>query len=263
MDILFYFATGLCAGFLAGLLGVGGGLVIVPALLFVFTTQHFPVAYALHLALGTSLASIAFTSLSSMREHHRHGAVQWPIVKTIAPGILIGTLCGALLAARIDAGWLRLFFIVFLFVAATQIFFNLRPAGARALPGRFGLSLAGGIIGLVSSWVGIGGGTLTVPFLLWCSVGMRQAVGTSAAVGFPIAIAGTIGYMIGGMSQPGLPTGSLGMVYLPALLPLVLASMLLAPAGARLAHRMPVAKLKKIFALLLYFLGTRMAFGSA
>ncbi|MDO8892571.1 MAG: sulfite exporter TauE/SafE family protein [Sulfurimicrobium sp.] len=255
---LFYLLTGIVAGFLAGLLGVGGGLVIVPVLTFIFTAQHFPASHILHLALGTSLASILFTSVSSLRAHHAHGAVNWQLVRGVTPGILAGTFLGTVLAAQLSSNFLKGFFVMFVYYVATQMLLNIKPKPTRQLPGWGGLFGAGSIIGGVSSLVGIGGGTLSVPFMTWCNIKMHQAIGTSAAIGFPIALAGAAGYIVNGLGTAGLPEYSLGFVYLPALAGLVLASVLTAQLGARLAHRLPVPQLKKIFAALLYVLGTRM-----
>ena len=255
---LFYLLTGIVAGFLAGLLGVGGGLVIVPVLTFIFTAQHFPASHILHLALGTSLASILFTSVSSLRAHHAHGAVNWQLVRGVTPGILAGTFLGTVLAAQLSSNFLKGFFVMFVYYVATQMLLNIKPKPTRQLPGWGGLFGAGSIIGGVSSLVGIGGGTLSVPFMTWCNIKMHQAIGTSAAIGFPIALAGAAGYIVNGLGTAGLPEYHLGFVYLPALAGLVLASVLTAPLGARLAHRLPVPQLKKIFAALLYVLGTRM-----
>jgi len=260
--ILLYLAAGSVAGFLAGLLGVGGGVVIVPILLFIFTAQHFPPDHMIHLAIGTSLASIMFTSVSSLRAHHTHGAVNWRIVKHITPGILLGTLAGTFLVAKLPAGLLKGFFIVFLFYVATQLLLNLKPKPTRQLPGTGGMVVAGGIIGLVSSFVGIGGGALSVPFMTWSNVKMHNAIGTSAAIGFPIAVAGTIGYVFNGWSIQHLPHWSLGFVHLPSLAGLVVASMLVAPFGARAAHKLPVATLKKTFAVFLYIIGTKLLINS-
>ena len=255
---LLYLATGLFAGFLAGLLGVGGGLVIVPMLAFIFAAEQFPAAHIMHLALGTSLASIMFTSISSLRAHHAHGAVNWSVVRGISPGIVFGTLAGSLVAAQLSTFFLKVFFIVFIYYVAVQMLLNITPKPARQLPGMVGLFAAGGVIGGVSSLVGIGGGTLSVPFMTWCNLKMHQAIGTSAAIGFPIAAAGAVGFLFNGLMAQGLPQYSWGYLYLPALAGLVLASVLTAPFVARLAHRLPVAKLKKIFAALLLVLGTRM-----
>lgn len=257
---LLYLATGVFAGFLAGLLGVGGGLVIVPVLVFIFTAQHFPAGQVMHLALGTSLASIMFTSISSLRAHHAHAAVNWSVVRGITPGIVAGTLAGTVLAAHLSTFFLKVFFVVFLYYVAVQMVLNIKPKPSRELPGAVGMFGAGSMIGGVSSLVGIGGGTLSVPFMTWCNVKLHQAIGTSAAIGFPIAAAGTVGYIANGWGLEALPAYSLGFVYLPALAGLVVASVLTAPFGARLAHRLPVDKLKKFFALLLFVLGTRMLF---
>lgn len=254
-----YVGLGLVVGFVAGLLGVGGGLIIVPVLIMLLHANGLAAGMEPQLALGTSLASILFTSLSSVRAHHRHGAVVWPLVRRIAPGIVLGTLVGALLAAQMSAQVLKAFFVAFLFYAAFQMWLDFKPAPHRGLPGRGGTTLAGGVIGAVSSWVGIGGGTLSVPFMLWHNVTLHRAIATSAAIGFPIAIAGAAGYVLGGWRVQGLPAGSLGFVYLPALAGIVVGSVLTAPLGARTAHRLPVRPLKRIFALLLVTLALRMA----
>lgn len=254
-----YGALGLVVGFVAGLLGVGGGLLIVPILILLLQAQGLGAGIEPQLALGTSLASILFTSLSSVRAHHRHGAVEWPLVQRIAPGIIAGALVGALLAALVSAWVLKLFFVAFLFYAATQMWLDFKPAPHRALPGRAGTTAAGGVIGAVSSWVGIGGGTLSVPFMLWHNVSLHRAIATSAAIGFPIAVAGAAGYVAGGWRASDVPAGSLGFVYLPALAGIAVGSVLTAPLGARTAHRLPVRPLKKGFALLLFGLALRMA----
>jgi uncharacterized membrane protein YfcA len=253
-----YGGLGLVVGFVAGLLGVGGGLIIVPVLIFMLHDQGLAIGLEPQLALGTSLASILFTSLSSVRAHHRHGAVEWPLVRRIAPGIVVGTLVGAVLAAQVSAFALKLFFVAFLFYAAVQMWLDFKPAPHRELPGRSGTLLAGGVIGAVSSWVGIGGGTLSVPFMLWHNITLHRAIATSSAIGFPIAVAGAVGYVLGGWQVGGLPAGSLGFVYLPALSGIVLGSVLTAPLGARTAHRLPIRPLKRIFALLLLVLALRM-----
>jgi uncharacterized membrane protein YfcA len=255
---LLYLGTGAFAGVLAGLLGVGGGLIIVPLLTFVFTAQHLPDTCILHLALGTSLASIIFTSVSSFRAHHARGAVNWQVVRTISVGILTGTLLGSWVAAQLTTNFLKGFFIVFLYYVALQMLLNIRPKPSRTLPGSGGMFGVGNVIGGVSSLVGIGGGSLSVPFLTWCNLPMHNAVGTSAAIGFPIAVAGAAGYVLNGLTAPSLPDWSLGFVYLPALAGVSLASIFTAPIGARLAHSLPVSRLKKIFALLLIAMGTKM-----
>ncbi len=257
---LLYIATGAFAGVLAGLLGVGGGLVIVPMLNFVFHVIGLPGDYIQHLALGTSLASIMFTSVSSLRAHHQHGAVVWPIVKAITPGILLGTFLGSKVAAHLSTQFLSAFFVVFLFYVAAQMLLNIKPKPHRELPGPVGMTGAGLTIGAISALVAIGGGSLTVPFMNWCNVPLHTCIGTSAAIGFPIAIAGTAGYIVNGFSAPlpGWDAGYLGFIYLPALVGVAATSILTAPLGAKLAHSLPVGKLKKIFAVLLLAMGTKM-----
>ena len=247
MKWIAYLALGLVAGFVAGLLGVGGGLIIVPVLVIIFAMQHFPEQYAMHLALGTALASIIFTSISSFRAHHAHAAVNWRIWYDIGPGIIIGTLLGTVLAAYLSTSFLKVFFVGFVFYAGTQMLLDIKPKASRELPGAFGMYFVGNIIGAVSSLVGIGGGTLSVPFMTWCNVKLHQAIGTSAAIGLPIAMAGALGYIANGWAlRADLPAHSFGFVYLPALVAIAATSMLTAPLGARLAHRLQVKKLKRI-----------------
>nr|WP_321468032.1 sulfite exporter TauE/SafE family protein [uncultured Desulfobulbus sp.] len=253
-----YLAVGLIAGVLAGLLGVGGGVVIVPMLVFCFTKQDIAPEQMMHLALGTSLASIIFTSISSFMSHHRRGAVEWSIVRGIVPGILVGTFGGTFIASRLSTGFLKGFFCVFLYTVATQMLMNKKPKAARNLPASPGMFGVGSVIGVVSALVGIGGGSLSVPFMLWCNVSAHRAIGTSAAIGFPIAVAGAVGYIVNNFHGTGLPPYSLGFVYLPALAGIVLASVFTAPLGAKLAHALPVDKLKRIFALFLYLVATKM-----
>jgi uncharacterized membrane protein YfcA len=212
----------------------------------------------MHIALGTAMATIMFTSISSMRAHHAHGAVDWSIARAIAPGILVGSFCAALLAGLISKRPLAIMFTALVFYAASQILFDLRPKDARELPGRGGMFAAGAGIGAVSSLLAAGGAFLCVPFLAWCSVPLRRAIGTAAAVGLPIAIAGSLGFVIQGLRVDGLPSPSLGYVYLPALVLVAATSMLAAPFGARVAHRVPVKRLRMVFALVLYALAVRM-----
>ncbi len=255
-----YLALGLVAGVIAGLLGVGGGLVMVPFLTWAFLEQGFPAAYNIHMALGTSLAIIVLTSMSSVRAHHMHDAVRWEAVRRIAPGIVLGTMVGAFAAAHLPDRGLKWFFTFFMVYAATQMLFGFKPAAHRELPGWAGMTAAGGVIGLVSSWVGIGGGTLSVPFLSWCNVRFQEAIGTSAAIGFPIAVSGAVGFALSGQHATGLPEYSAGFVYLPAMAAVAAGSVVSAPWGASLTHRLPVARLKRIFAGLLYLLALRMAY---
>lgn len=256
-----YLAIGAAVGFLAGLLGIGGGAVMVPLLVFVFTAQGLPGEQILHIALGTAMATIMFTSIASMRAHHAHGAVDWKIARALAPGILAGSFSAALLAGFIPTRPLALIFTLLVFYAATQILFDLRPKSTRDLPGAAGLFGAGAVIGAVSSLMAAGGAFLCIPFLAWCSVPLRRAIGTSTAVGLPIAVAGAAGYILQGLFAEGLPQWTLGYVYLPALVLVAAASMLAAPWGARVAHRLPVKRLRVAVALLLYAVALRLLAG--
>lgn len=259
--IIGYLALGAVAGFFAGLLGVGGGAIMVPVLALMFAAQGFPEAHLMHLALGTSMAAIVFTSISSLRAHHGHGAVRWPIVKIIAPGILVGTFLGAQLASLIPTRPLAIFFTLFMSYVAFQMLANIKPKPSRQLPGPAGMFVVGSGIGAISALVAIGGGSLSVPFMSWCNVKMHDAIGTSAAIGFPIAVAGTLGYLVGGWNAGDLPAWSFGYIYLPALVACVVVSMLTAPLGARAAHSLPVATLKKIFAGVILLLLAKMVHG--
>lgn len=256
--LLTYSAVGAVAGVLAGLLGIGGGLVIVPMLVFCFTRQGIPDELMMHMALGTSMASIIFTAVSSFWAHHKRGAVHWVVVRRIVLGIFVGTFLGSCFAARLSTNILKGFFVIFLYYVASQMLMNRKPKPSRQLPGNLGMFGVGNVIGAVSSLVGIGGGTLSVPFMIWSNMSVHHAIGTSAAIGFPIAIAGTLGYIYNGLNTSNLPDFSVGYVYLPALAGIICASVLTAPIGVRLAHSLPVQKLKRVFAVLLIFVATRM-----
>lgn len=252
--ILILLLMGTGGGFAAGLLGVGGGMVLVPFVTMIFTAKHFPPHVVVHMAIATSLATILFTSLSSVRAHHLHGAVRWPVVRLLAPGILVGSWTGPWFAKQLDTSVLALVFGVFVACSATQMILNRKPAATRELPDASGMFAVGTGIGIVSGLVGAGGGFLSVPFMSWCNVKMHNAVATSAALGFPIALSGTLSNIYFGWNETGLPPYSLGYIYVPALAVIALASVAMAPVGARAAHRMPVARLKRIFAMVLYCL---------
>jgi uncharacterized membrane protein YfcA len=249
---------GVGGGFAAGLLGVGGGMVLVPFVTMMFAAQGFPPDKVVHMAIATSLGTILFTSLSSVRAHHLHGAVRWPVVVAIAPGIVLGSWIGPWIGQQLDTGLLALVFSLFVAFSATQMILNKKPSPARELPKAPGMLAAGTVIGTVAGLVGAGGGFLSVPFMSWCNVKMHNAVATSAAIGFPIALSGTLSNIYLGWHAPDLPPYSLGFIYVPALLVIAVASVLMAPVGARAAHRMPVLKLKRIFAMVLYCLAAYM-----
>lgn len=259
LSLCIFVACGAVAGILAGLLGVGGGIVLVPMMVAVFPSVGVPAQYVQQMALATSLASIMITSVSSARAHNARGAVHWNIFKAITPGIVLGTFFGGLVATHMPTLFLKVFFICFILCVAAQMLSNYRPPASRELPGRAGTAAVGGVIGLISSFVGIGGGTLSVPFMTFCNVELHHAVGTSAAIGFPIAVAGTLGYIIGGWGRPDLPSLSLGFVNVWALVGIASASFCTAPLGVKLSHALPAAKLKKAFACFLILVAARMA----
>src|SRR5258706_10147549 len=212
-----YLAIGMAVGFLAGLLGIGGGMIMVPMLVFVFTAKGFPAEHMMHLSLATSMATIVFTSLASVRAHDRHQAVDWAVARAMAPGIVVGALAATLLAGYVPTRPLAIFFTGFMFYAGMQMFVEVKPKPSRQLPGAAGLFGVGAGIGALSSVLAAGGAFLSIPFLVRCNVSLKRAIGTAAANGFPIAVAGTIGYILNGLRTSGLPDGSLGYVYLPAL----------------------------------------------
>ncbi len=248
-------------GLMAGLLGVGGGMVLVPFLTAMLAARGVPLDVAVKMGIATGMATIVFTSISSQRAHHRRGAVRWDFVRSIAPGILIGALLASLgVFSLLKGKWLALVFGVFVAFSATQMILNRQPKASRTMPGTAGRVAAGTGIGFCSGLVGAGGGFISVPFMTWCNVPMHQAVGTSAALGLPIALFNSMGYIISGWALPARPEYSLGYIWLPALACLVSCSVLTAPVGARLAHALDVAPLKRIFALLLYGLAAYMLY---
>ena len=253
-----YLAVGAFVGFFAGLLGIGGGAAMVPVLAFVYAAKGFDATQVVHLALGTSMATILFTSVSSVRAHHSHGAVDWSIVKRMAPGIIIGTFGGALLASVLDVRLLTVVFTLLIYYISIQMFLGKKPQSGAAPLSTAGLNLSAGLIGVISSLTATGGAALVVAYLVKRGIVIHRAIGSAAAIGWPLAAAGSAGFLITGFGQPGLPQYSLGFIYLPALAGIVIASVSLAPLGARLAHRTPGALLKKIFAAVMFALATKM-----
>jgi uncharacterized membrane protein YfcA len=253
-----YLLTGLVVGFFAGMLGLGGGVVLVPLMVFLFTAQHFPEDRVLQLALGTSLTSIIFTSLSGLRAHHKHGAVRWDIVRDAAPGLVLGTLLGTLVAEKLPSRYLAIVFVLFVSYSAVQLFRDAEPKPSRTLPGRPGMWTTSGAIGLISSLAGAGGGIVTIPLMIMCNVPIRSAIGTSSALLLPIAGAGAIGYVWTGFGKDHLPPLSIGYVYLPALVGIVVGTLITVPWGAQAAHSMPVSRLRKMFAVIVVALAAKM-----
>lgn len=258
--IVAFLALGSATGFAAGLLGIGGGMLLVPFITLLLSARDFPKELIVHMAIATSLGTIMFTSISSVRAHHKRGAVSWKIVRLLAPGIVIGSWIGPWIGKQLNSSGLALFFAVFVAASATQMLIDRKPKASRDLPNGPGMLGAGGVIGVTSGLVGAGGGFISVPFMAWCNVKIHNAVATSAALGFPIALAGTLSNIYFGMEVPNLPAGSLGFIYLPALLVISVASVLTAPLGAKTAHALPVKSLKRIFAALLYILAAYMLY---
>lgn len=256
--VLACLVLGTVVGFFAGMLGIGGGALLVPILVMLFEQQHVTPDHIMHLALGTSMAAIVVSAVISLRTHHAHGAVDWAVVRTMTPGVLAGTAVGTFIARQVSTQTLSLFFAVFIGYVALNMLIGIKPKPSRQLPGPTGLVGVGGGIGLVSALVAIGGGALTVPFLTWCNRDLRHAIGTSAALGLPIALGGTAGYIINGWDIANLPPQALGYVHLPALVAIVAASLFTTPMGARAAHRLPVPILKRLFSVLLIGLAGRM-----
>ena len=252
-------ALGLGAGFLAGLLGVGGGMMMVPFVTLVLSHRGVPTEMAVKMAIATSMATIVFTSISSVRAHHKRGAVRWDLVRGLAPGIVIGgLLAGAGVFSLLRGTVLAVLFALFVFFSASQLLLDRKPKPSRQMPGTAGQMAAGGAIGFVSGLVGAGGAFMSVPFMTWCNVALPKAVATSAALGLPIALANTTGYIIAGWNLAPVMPGALGYLVLPVLAVIAMGSVSAAPLGARAAHSMDVKKLRRIFAVLLYSLGSYM-----
>ncbi|WP_423896187.1 sulfite exporter TauE/SafE family protein [Candidatus Pelagadaptatus aseana] len=255
--LLIFAVVGVVAGLIAGLFGLGGGVVIVPALIYTFAGLAFPETVATHLAVGTSLGCIVVTSLTASRTHWKKGAVDLNILGPLVPGVLVGGWCGGLLASLLAGAELQLAFAAFLvFVGFTML--KAVGDGGQRLPGIPGRVLAGTVIGSLSSLFGIGGGSLTVPFLRVCQVPMAKAVATSAALGLPIAVAGVASFIYQGWGQPDLPDGAYGYFYLPAFLGIVVFSAPASRIGARMAHNLPAEKLQKGFAVVLFLIAVEL-----
>jgi len=254
-------ALGLSTGFLAGLLGIGGGMIMVPFITIILSGRSVAPDLTVKMAIATSMATIIFTSISSVRAHHRRGAVRWDLVKGLAPGIILGGAVASMgVFALLKGSSLALVFAIFVGFSATQMFLDKKPAPTRQVPGTAGLMGAGGVIGFLSGLVGAGGGFISVPFMTWCNVTIHNAVATSAALGLPIALANVAGYVISGQGVQNLPPHSFGYIWLPALAVIATCSVLTAPLGARAAHKLPVKQLKRVFASILYVLAAYMLY---
>lgn len=257
---LLYIIVGAFAGVLAGLFGIGGGLVLVPVLIFSFIAVGISPDILTHMAVATSLASIVFTSISSVWEHHRNQAIVWRIAKSMSFGLVVGTAVGVFFISSVPGPVLQKLIGIFALLLSLKMFLGWQPPGEGKEPGALGLSVAGGIVGFGSSWFGIGGGTFTVPYLSWLRVDMRNAVATSAACGLPIALAATLSNVAAGWGHSELPQWSTGYIYWPAVLGIVIASVPCARVGAKLAHSLDTKLLKRLFAALLFIVGIRFLF---
>lgn len=253
-----YLALGAFVGFFAGLLGVGGGAAMVPVLAFIFAAKQFAPSHVVHLALGTAMATMLLTSISSVRTHQQHGAVNWRIVKSMVGGIVIGTFGGALLASVLDVRLLTISFTMLIYYLSAHMMFGRNPQPGTLPQRAAGAGIAAVGIGIISSLTATGGASLVVAYLVKRGTRIHDAIGTAAAISWPLAAAGTAGYVIAGWGKSGLPEYSVGYVYAPAFAGVVAASIVLAPLGARLAHRTPAVVLKKIFAVVLFVLATKM-----
>lgn len=254
-------ALGVGSGFLAGLLGIGGGAVMVPFITIIMSKQGLDTSMAIKAALATSMAAIVFTSTSSVWAHHKRGAVRWGLVRRLVPGIVLGSAIASMgIFNAVKGTTLALFFALFVAFSATQLFLDRKPKPSRQLPGWLGLSGAGTLIGMLSGLVAAGGAFISIPFMTWCNVPVINAVATSAALGFPIALANVAGYSAAGWSVTGLPPYSFGYIWLPALFVIVIFSVTTAPLGAAAAHQLPVRRLKRVFAMMLYMLASYMLY---
>ena len=260
LHVILELATlGICTGFLAGLLGIGGGMIMVPFLTILLSNKGVSADLAVKMAIATSMATIIFTSISSVRAHHKRGAVRWDLVKGLAPGIVLGSAIASVgVFAMLKGASLAIFFGLFVGFSATQMFLDKKPAPSRQMPGFGGQLAAGGVIGFLSGLVGAGGGFISVPFMAWCNIAIHNAVATSAALGFPIAVANVAGYVLSGLKVENLPSGAFGYIWVPALVVIAVCSVFTAPLGAKAAHNLPVKKLKRIFASILYLLAAYM-----
>ncbi len=259
LTTLLFAAIGVLSGLSAGLLGVGGGAIQMPLSVMVFRELGLPYAHIAHIALGTAVASIVFSSLASARAHHRHAALDWALLRGLAPGLVVGGFTGGWLAQWLPTAWLAVLVAVFMGYSSIALVVDMRPAPQRTLPGRTGQALLGAVVGLVATMVGGGGGVLLMPALAYFNVPFHRTIGIGSAIGVPVALTGTVSHVLAGLDVPDLPPGSLGFVWLPALVPIVAASMLAARAGARIAHRMPAKALRRLFALTTFSLSVHMA----
>jgi uncharacterized membrane protein YfcA len=258
--IIDYVLLGILVGFIAGLLGVGGGGIMVPIFAMLFAMQGFSADEVMHLALGTSMATIIFTSFSSMRAHYKRDNIDVPMTLKIAIGVIIGTFLATSVASYLKGIYLALFFSAFMSFVAYKMFQKVHYYHNEKHHSRVGNILSGSFIGAVSALVSIGGGSLSVPYLMHQNFDIKRAIGTSAAIGFPIAISGTLGYLVNGWSYTDLNHWIVGYIYMPAVVLVAISSAFTAPLGVKYATKLPADKLKKIFGVLAAALSVKMLF---
>lgn len=258
IEVLLYLVTGAFAGLAAGLFGVGGGLIIVPVLFYIFSIQGYEQQHLMHMAVATSLASIVFTSTSSTLAHHKKHAVLWPVVFILTPGIIIGAWFGGIFASALDTKILTSIFAIFELFVAANLLLQKQPEQHQTNIKTIAATTGGTLIGFVSAIVGVGGGTMTVPFLHWFNISMHKAVATSAACGFPIALIATLSYVYSGWGFQPANTATLGYIQLYALIVIATSSFIFAPLGAKLAHSFSEKKLRYSFAFALLLLSATM-----
>lgn len=256
--ILLYAALGAFVGFMSGLLGVGGGGLLVPVLVSIFIRQDIHTDHVVHVALATSLACMLFTSISSIRAHTSQGSVMWDVVKGMAPGIMVGAFMATQIASHFKSDYIAIFFTLFMVAVALQTLLKWQPKPSKKQSSLFGLTLAGISIGFVSALAAVGGGVLTVLYLRFKHIGIKSAIGTSAAIGLPIAITGTIGYMMNGWNMMADQPYTLGFIHIPAFLAITMASVISAPSGARCSQHLPESTLKKLFTLVCLAISVKM-----
>lgn len=254
---VYFLITGLVSGTLAGLLGIGGGMIIVPVVVWVLAAHGYGDDNLIKVALGTSLAVIIPTSISSALAHYRRKTLRLDVFFNMLPGVIVGTIAGGFLVGYLPDKVLKIIFGVGCLLVAFKMFTQAAPKPTRSLPNRFYQAVVGSIIGAISTMLGIGGGTMTVPYLNWCNVPMRNAVGTSAAVGLPIAASGAVTLMLVGQAAENLPQNSIGFVYLPAFLAIGISAVIMAPFGAKLTQHVPVNALKMLMALIILAAGLK------
>jgi uncharacterized membrane protein YfcA len=262
IDIFLYcVAFGVISGVISGLIGVGGGIVIVPFLAWLLAYNGMPVETIMQTAIATSLATIIITSITAVLAQHRRGAIIWPIVKTLTPGIAVGAWFGADLAHFLSSQLLAMIFGSFLLLNGMRMVLNPKTKPHRQLPSALPLTLTGGVFGALSTLIGIGGGTITVPYMIWHNIPMTKAIALGSACGLPIAIFGVIGFIIIGSHAENLPAYNIGYINIPAFLGISISSLFSATLGVHLSHKVPTSILKKVFSVILIVVGVKMLLG--